>query len=112
MVVQERYLSDLRGAAATAAALGAARERGAGGAGGQGGRQRCGRPGRMTNILQSVTARPRPARNWMRCRLTESFVISVTVRMRFSSERTPMEQSPSTGNPNGAVPREAKGQTL
>ncbi|EEZ98436.1 hypothetical protein TcasGA2_TC000915 [Tribolium castaneum] len=39
----------------------------------------------MTNILQSVTARPRPARNWMRCRLTESFVISVTFRLRFSA---------------------------
>lgn len=50
--------------------------------GAQGGRQHCGRPGRMTNTLQSVTARPRPAWNWMRCRLTESFVISVAFRMK------------------------------
>lgn len=80
MLVQERYLgarSERGGRAATAAAAGPLWGRG------PGGRQHCGRLGWMTNILQSVTARPWPARNWMRCRRTESFVISVDVRMGF-----------------------------
>ncbi|KAJ3666425.1 hypothetical protein Zmor_001867 [Zophobas morio] len=53
----------------------------------------------MTNILQSVTARPRPARNWMRCRLTESFVISVTFRMLFRRKRLPPHGHRLRGTP-------------